>query len=61
MWLQPLADKFVRLALQLLARFAAWLSAGMDGRSGAVAAAVPEDCDPAQPSGMVRALLGVDR
>lgn len=59
-WLQPLADKFVRLALQLLARFAAWLSAGMEGRSGAVAAAVPEDCDPAQPSGMVRALLDVD-
>ena len=59
-WLQPLADKFVRLTLQLLARFAAWLSAGMEGRSGAVAAAVPEDSEPAQPSGMVRALLNVD-
>ncbi|CAL8471248.1 g10790 [Coccomyxa elongata] len=54
-WLQPLAEKFARLALQLLARFAAWLGAGMDARSVAAtgaAAAAPNDADPAQPSTM---------
>ncbi len=56
MWLQPLADKFARLALQLLARFAAWLGAGMDARSVAAigGAAALNDADPAQPSTMVR-------
>lgn len=56
-WLQPLADKFARLALQLLARFAAWLGAGMDARSVAAAGAAvaPNDADPAQPSSVVRA------
>ena len=29
-FLQPLADRFVRLALQLLARYASWLSAGLE-------------------------------
>ena len=29
-FLQPLADRFVRLALQLLARYATWLSAGLE-------------------------------
>ncbi|BDA46634.1 Conserved oligomeric Golgi complex subunit 2 [Coccomyxa sp. Obi] len=53
-WLQPLADKFTRLALQLLARFAAWLGDGMDARSVAAigAAAAPTDADPALPSTM---------
>lgn len=59
-WLQPLADKFVRLALQLLARFAVWLAAGINARSsvGAAAAAAPppDNADPAQPSSQVLAI-----
>ena len=54
MWLQPLADKFARLVLQLLARSTAWLAAGMDARSVAAAGAA-NDTDPAQPSNTVRA------
>jgi len=33
-FLAPLADKFVRLALQLVARYAGWLAAGLAARSG---------------------------
>ena len=39
MWLPPLADRFVRLILQLLARYATWLQAGMAARSAAASAA----------------------
>jgi hypothetical protein len=38
-WLPPLADRFVRLALQLLARYATWLRAGLAARSAAMSAA----------------------
>ncbi|KAL4420915.1 hypothetical protein ABPG77_001256 [Micractinium sp. CCAP 211/92] len=38
-FLPQLADKFVRLALQLLARYAAWILSGMQARSEAAAAA----------------------
>lgn len=38
-FLPQLADKFVRLALQLLARYAHWIVAGMQRRSEAAAAA----------------------
>ncbi len=38
-FLPQLADKFVRLALQLLARYAHWITAGMRQRSEAAAAA----------------------
>ena len=38
-WLPPLADRFVRLALQLLARYATWLRAGLAARSAATSAA----------------------
>ena len=34
-FLQPLADKFVRLALQLLARYSSWLAAGLQQASQA--------------------------
>ena len=51
-FLQPLADKFTRLALQLLARFASWLAAGLQQQQqqnqadGAEAA--PHDSAPEQ-------------
>lgn len=38
-FLPQLADKFVRLALQLLARYAAWISSGMQRRAEAAATA----------------------
>ena len=41
-FLPQLADKFVRLALQLLARYAHWISAGMRQRSEAAASAAGE-------------------
>lgn len=44
-WLPPLADRLVRLALQLLARYATWLRAGLEARSSAA-----YSTDPAQPA-----------
>ncbi|EFN56656.1 hypothetical protein CHLNCDRAFT_57543 [Chlorella variabilis] len=38
-FLPQLADKFVRLTLQLIARYAAWISSGMEQRAKAAAAA----------------------
>ena len=35
-WVQPLAGRFLRLVLQLLARFGSWLSSGLAARSGAL-------------------------
>lgn len=53
-WLQPLADKFLRLVLQLLARFATWLSASLDARAAGPAPRPPgADEDSPQPSAQV--------
>lgn len=34
-FLQPVADKFVRLVFQLLARYSSWLAEGLSGRASA--------------------------
>ena len=52
-FLRPLADKFARLALQLLARYNAWLAAGLAAPPGS-----PPDAQPPQPQVSVPALLG---
>jgi hypothetical protein len=59
-WLQPLADRFLRLVLQLLSRFAAWLSAGLDTRLGTVAAAAtpPADAESQHPETQARGAQG---
>lgn len=41
-FLRPLADKGVRLALQLLARFTAWLQSGLAARASSPAASAPQ-------------------
>ena len=48
MWLPPLADRFVRLTLQLLARYATWLQAGLAARSAATSATISGAAQPPQ-------------
>lgn len=43
MYLQPLADRFVRLVLQLLARYAVWLAKGLSARSASTGATLEQD------------------
>ena len=38
-WIGPLAGRFLRLVLQLLARFCSWLSGGLEAREAGEAAA----------------------
>ncbi len=52
-FLRPLADKFARLALQLLARYNAWLAAGLAAPPGP-----PADAQQQQPQVTVPAFLG---
>lgn len=42
-YLQPLADKFARLVLQLLARYAFWVAEGIASKSNSGAATPPQD------------------
>ena len=49
-FLAPLADRFVRLALQLVARYASWLAAGLAARTSPDEAPPPEQVGPAQRS-----------
>jgi len=51
-FLRPLADKFARLALQLLARYNAWLAAGLAAPPGS-----PPDAQQQQPQVSVPAFL----
>lgn len=43
MYLQPLADKFARLVLQLLARYAVWLADSLSARRAASGTTSPQD------------------
>ena len=52
-WLAPLADRLVRLVLQLLARYATWLQAGLEARSSAA-----YSTDPAQSGQVMRSASG---
>ncbi|KAL3159356.1 hypothetical protein ABBQ32_011306 [Trebouxia sp. C0010 RCD-2024] len=42
-YLQPLADKFARLVLQLLARYAVWLAEGLSARRASGSTGPPQD------------------
>ena len=42
-YLQPLADKFARLVLQLLARYALWVAEGIASKSSSGAATPSQD------------------
>lgn len=45
-FLQPVADKFVRLVFQLLARYSSWLTDGLSGKQASTAAAPVQNGTP---------------
>ena len=48
-YLQPLADRFARLVMQLLARYAVWLANGLSARRATVGSNMPQDSTAAPP------------